>query len=231
MLKYHRSVPYLPELARSRARITDRQRALAAAEPPHPVPFHCKPWLDGQTVGWTLCYGFLSDIVISGREDGGIGVENLAELARETQQPRIVAQFAEGHFGLGTGYTLSTPEGLVSLILPATEPPAYLESVVGVVESDWYPRQLFLVFHVPAPGQRVHLTRGTPLARVVVIPRHDGLTARPLEGDELEQLLAREQAYLEEEASTDSRWTAATGDSFTHLYRQWSSRNRRPQPE
>jgi hypothetical protein len=48
--------------------------------------------------------------------------------------------------------------------------------------------------------------------------------AGPLDGDELAALRRREVAYRSEEETTATRWTAATGDSFTHLYRVWSRR-------
>src|SRR5687768_13184276 len=96
--------------------------------------------------GWTLSYGYLTPITMTGRADGGLDVANLAQLAQETGQPRILDQFAPGHFGLGSGYTLWTPPGYVCLILPAAGSPGNLDVVTGVIESDWYPLQLFLVF-------------------------------------------------------------------------------------
>ncbi len=226
MLKFAKSVPYLPDPTRSRPLITAQQKEQGSADPPHAVPYHCKPWVDGQSVGWTLFYGFLTPIVITGQADGTIGVDNLEQLARETQQPDIVSPFAAGHFGIGSGYTLQTPPGFVSLIIPATQPPVGLEALTAVIETDWYPRQLFLVFHIPPVGRQIFLDRGMELARVVVIPRHEQLAARPLDPTELTETEQRQQQYLAEEKSTDTRWTSAAGHQFTHLYRQWSKRYR-----
>lgn len=230
-LKFGKSVPYLPDPVRSRPLVTAVDKERGSAEPPHAVPYHCKPWLDGQTVGWTLFYGFLTPISITGQADGGIEVENLKLLAGETQQPEIVSLFAQGHFGIGSGYMLQTPPGFVSLIIPATQPPAGLEALTAVIESDWYPRQLFLVFRVPPPGTQILLDRGMELARVVVVPRHEQLEARPFTADELAEINQRQQQYLDEEKTTSSRWTAASGDQFTHLYKQWSARFRNPRDE
>lgn len=226
MLKFAKSVPYLPDPARSRPRIAEEEREKAALDPPHVVPFHCKPWVDGQTAGWTLFYGFLTAVTIRQGDDGRLLVENLAQLAQETQQPRVIDQFAEGHFGLGSGYTLQTPAGYVSLILPPTHPPAGLQTLTAVIETDWYPRQLFLVFQLPPPGTAVTLDRGMELARVVVIPRPEKAEAQPMGQAELAALQAREAEYLAEEQTTSSRWTAASGDSFTHLYKIWSKKRR-----
>jgi hypothetical protein len=227
MLKFAKSAPYIPDPVRSRPLITPEQKEKAAAAPPHVVPFHCKPWVDGQTVGWTLFYGYLTPVTIVGQENGRIQVHNLEQLTRETNQPRIIDQFANGHFGIGSGYILQTPPGIVSLLIPSTNAPTGLETVTGVIETDWYPRQLFLVFKVPSPGVEIYLDYKVELARVVLIPRHEQLEAQPMTEDELRALQGREQQYVEEERLTPTRWTAVSGDSFTHLYKNWSNRYRK----
>ncbi len=226
MLKFAKAAPYIPDPERSRPLITDEHKERGAHEPPFPVPYHCKPWSDGQRIGWTLFYGFLTPITVVGLGDGRTGIENEAQLARETNQQRVADHFAQGFFGLGVGYTLMTPPGFVSLVIPPTQPPANLETVPFVVESDWYPRQLFLLFKAPAKGVRIPLDHKDELARVVVVPRHEPLTAEPMSTAELEVIEQRRTAYLEEEKTTPSRWTAATGDTFTHLYKEWSKRYR-----
>ncbi|HUM70713.1 MAG TPA: DUF6065 family protein [Chloroflexota bacterium] len=225
-LKFAKSVPYLPDLVRSRPHVTAADKQRGSTNPPYAVPYHCKPWVDGQTMGWTLFYGFLTPITISAKVDGTLVVENLEMLARETQQPYIVSHFAQGHFGIGCGYTLQTPPGFLSLIIAATRPPAGLDALTAVIETDWYPRQLFLVFRMPPPGVQIFLDRGMELARVVVIPRQDEWEARPLTTAELTELTERQQQYLDEEKITPTRWTSASGDQFTHLYKHWSARHR-----
>jgi hypothetical protein len=203
--------------------ISDDDKAKAAATPPAAVPFHCKPWLDGQSVGWTLFYGYLTSVTITAEENGRIQVQNLPTLAKETNQPHIIEQFAESHFGLGTGYTLQTPPGFVSLLLPAPQAPTGWAAITAVVESDWYPRQLFAVFRVPAPGVSITLDYNMPLLRVVVMPRQEQMEIRPLDPTEQAALAQREAAYVAEEATTPSRWVDNHGNIFTHLYKQWSS--------
>lgn len=226
MLKFAKSVPYIPDPARSRPHITDEQRASGAETPPQPMPYHCKPWVDGQALGWTLFYGYLSPIEIVGVGAGNIEVVGLEQLAAETQQPKIVHQFAPGHFGIGCGLTLRTPPALNSLIIPAANPPANLRAVTGLIESDWYPRQLFLVFESPMAGQTIKLDYEMALARVVLVPRHDGWDATELAASELVELERERQQYLADEADSPSSWTAANGETFTKVYKQWSRRLR-----
>lgn len=227
MLKFAKSAPYIPDLARSRPFVTPEQKEKAAANPPQVVPFHCKPWVDGQTIGWTLFYGYLTPVTITVMENGRIAISNLSQLAAETAQPRVIDQFSAGHFGIGSGYTLQTPPGFVCMLLPATYAPAGLEAQIGLVETDWYPRQLFLVFKLPPIGTAIRLEYRTELARVVVVPRHEQLEAQAMNAEELKVLQEREARYLAEEQTTPTRWTADSGDSFTHLYKIWSGQNRR----
>jgi hypothetical protein len=188
MLKFAKAAPYIPDPVRSRPLITDDDKERGSLDPPYPVPYLCKPWADGQRVGWTLFYGFLTPITIVGLGDGRAEILNKEELARETNQKRVGDHFAPGYVGLGIGYTLKTPPGFVSLIIPPTQPPSGLETVPFIVESDWYPRQIFLVFRVPSAGVQIPLDHKDELARVVVVPIHEQLTADPMSAEEFEAL-------------------------------------------
>ncbi len=229
MLKFAKSVSYLPDPEKSRPFITDTDKEKAAQTPPAIVPFHCKPWVDGQSVGWTLLYGYITPITLEVDNNGELQIHNLEQLAQETQQPKIIDKFTETHFGLSTGYTLQTPPGIVSLILPATHAPVGLIPLTAVIETDWYPHQLFVAFNKPPIGTQINLDYKTPLVRVVLIPRHETLDAQPLDEAELADLHQRRADYIAEEKTTTSRWTSAAGQTLTHLYKQRSAQFRRNQ--
>jgi hypothetical protein len=74
---------------------------------------------------------------------------------------------------------------------------------------------------------RVALDHKDEIARVVVVPRIEGVTAEPMTAEELAETEQRRHDYLEEEKTTPTRWQAATGDTFTHLYKEWSKRYRK----
>ena len=227
MLKFAKTVPYIPDPVRSKPLITDQQKELASQSPPYAVPHHCKPWVDGQSIGWTLSYGFFTDITIRGLPDGKIEVDNLDRLAKEAQQPKVVDQFARGHFGISSGYTFSTPNGILSLLLPSDHAPENLSLITGVIETDWYPRQIFLVFKSPKEGEEIHLEYQQPIAKVVLVPRHEGISAESLSPTELESLEESRNRYLKEEATTPTHWVDADGQPFTNLYKIWSKEHRK----
>lgn len=226
-LKFAKVAPYIPDPAPVRPPITDEDRRRAAQDPPELAPLHCKPWLDGHSIGWTLFYGWATPITIVGQADGQIEIENLPKLVGETNQPRVVHSFADGYFGLACGYTLQTPPEFVSLLLPPTHPPAHLDTVSALIETDWYPRQLFLVFHTPPAGAAIALEHKTELARVVVVPRHEEWDLAPLSEEELELLSERRAAYLKEKHTTAHGSKITSGETVTHVYNKWSHRYRR----
>jgi hypothetical protein len=172
MLQFAKALPYLPD-----------PRPLVVPEPgTAELVAGWQLWDTGSPFGWMLSYGYLTAVTVTADGKGGLVVENAAELTRETGQARTLDQFAPGHFGLACGYTLKTPAGLGSLILPAASPPDGLQAVTGIVETDWYPRQLFLVFRVPDAGRRVKLARGAELARLILVARDDDEDAAKVEG-------------------------------------------------
>ncbi|MGH2537594.1 MAG: DUF6065 family protein [Candidatus Promineifilaceae bacterium] len=155
MLHFSKALPYIPD-----------PRPIRAAD----WPAALRPTLP-EPLGWILSYGYLSPITISGRREGQIRVHNLEVLIQETGQPHVVDQFAPGHFGIGVGLTLQTAAGVQALFTAVPEPLPGLEAVTGLIETDWYPRQLFLVFRVPQEGSQVRLERGAPLAAVFLLGR------------------------------------------------------------
>lgn len=227
VLKFVKHAVYTPDPTPAKPRITEDERARAAADPPSAVPFHCKPWLDGQKLGYTLFYGYLSPITIVGLGDNKIAVEGEEQVMKERKGRSIADTFAAGHFGLSIAYTLITKQGFNTLILPANDPPAGFDIISGVIETDWYPKGLFLVSRMPEKGERIAIDYGDELARAVVIPRPKPLPpAVPLTDEELDEFDVRAQQYKQEEKTTHTRWIDVYGKPFTHLYRVWSSQRR-----
>lgn len=226
MLKFAKYAPYMPDPAPARPHITADQRARAAAVPPEAVPFHCKPWVDAQSVGYTICYGYLSAVTITSPAPDQIEVAGHEQATHERRGNPVVQTFAAGHFGLGSGYTLHTPPGYVSLILPANNPPPHLHLVMGLLESDWYPKPLFLVYQIPPAGAAIALDYKMELARVMVIPRPHPQPAQPLSETEWAAMETAAEQYTAEEKSTPRAWLDARGQRFTHLYKLWSQRHR-----
>jgi hypothetical protein len=199
MIQFTKAAVYFPDPVKSRPLITDEDKALAAEKPPFPVRLYCKPWMDGQVVGWTIFYGYLTSITVIGMADGNYEVENLAQLQAESQIENVIIPLIGGFFGIpATGYTFLTQPGYISLMLPANNPPPGLELEPGIIETDWYPLEMPAVFKIPPEGQSITLDYKMEIARIVPIPRLEEMSLNPMTEKDLEKLLERRQQYIKE---------------------------------
>lgn len=223
-LRYSKAFVYLPDMERSRPLITDEHKAKAAETPPHAVPFHCKPWVDGQTAGYTLYYGYFTPLIIRGLPDGRAELPNIDALYKEAKVDNHVEQFAPGFVSYSTGYTLRTEPGMVSMILPPTKPIAGYDTLIGVVETDWFPKEVFIVIKAPPAGKEITINYKDEIGRIVVIPRQSQTELELIPDEEVQAIRADEADYRKEENETSAAWTSATGISFTHVYKMRSRR-------
>lgn len=228
MLRYWKKEIYFPKLRRPKLQVSAEDQALARQEHPPALPQHCKPWVDGQTVGWEVAYGFLSPITIRGLGGGKFDVDGAQQLNAEAGQSTIDS-FADGYLGLAISYWLQTPEGFASLILPPTSGPPGWAPLSAIVETDWYPRPIFLVNPIPPEGVEITLDFDQPLARVVVIPYAGNLRGgvEQMSQDEIEALNTLEETYLFEAINAGRLWESASGLKFSHQYKNWSGKHHR----
>ena len=224
MLKFSKFAAYCPDPAPAKPLITEEHRARAAATPPEIAPFHCKPWVDGQSIGYTLFYGFITPITIRNGQ-GQLVVDNLDQLQREFGGNSPIDQFDRDYFLIDPGLILKTPPGQVSLIIPANNPPALLHPLTAVIETDWYPNPIFLVFRLPPEGQVIRLDYRAELVRVVVAPRPQRTAAIPLDEAELLEYDQQHAQYKAEKKAITPRWRDGKGRARTQLYHTWSRRN------
>lgn len=229
MIQFTKVADYIPDPMPSRPVITAEDKALAAADPPYPIRLHCKPWMDAQSVGWTLFYGYLTSITVTGLGDGDFHVENLEQLQAESRVDNIIMPLVGGFFGIpATGYTFLTQPGYISLILPAPQAPPGLQLESGIIETDWYPLEMPAVFKVPPKGESVTLDYNMAIARLVPIPRLAKITMTPMAEDDLAMLLERRQKYMEERGKYHGM-TVQMGGVIKKSYHKWSAEFRRHQ--
>jgi hypothetical protein len=227
MIQFTKAAEYIPDPVRSRPVISEKDRILAAADPPYPVRLHCKPWMDGQAVGWTLFYGYLTPITVVGLGNNEFYVDNLEQLKAESQVENIIMPLVGGYFGIpATGYTFLTEPGIISLILPAPHAPLGLLLEPGIIETDWYPLEMPVVFKVPPEGERVTLDYKMEIGRLVPIPRLEAMTLTEMTEANHIALLERRQTYIEERGKYHGM-TVQMGGVIKQSYKKWSAEYRR----
>ena len=78
----------------------------------------------------------------------------------------------------GTSLDIQAPPGYVLRVEPhprfyRDETETVAPAVCGQVQTEWFPKKLFVVFKIPAPGQRHIFRKGEPYAQALCIPRDD----------------------------------------------------------
>jgi tetratricopeptide (TPR) repeat protein len=146
----------------------------------NPQPWHCLPFIEGSTHGLELVYSFETpcDVVNDNgtvrfdwdfaREPGGILTGSEFLLFSPTR--------ASKYYLLNTRIDVQPPVGYAL----RTEPhPRYFTddsgtfplAMIGQLQNEWYPRQLFVVFRAPLPGHRHTFRKGEPHSQILFVPK------------------------------------------------------------
>jgi len=191
-----------------------------------PQPWHCPPHVEGATHGLELVYEYETEVKIV-NNNGNVMI------VRDREQ--------EPGGGPGPGFSLSVPRPpqnyLFSTSLDIQPPPGYVlrtqphprffadftgtapVALYGHVHSEWWPKQLFIVFKIPPPGG-VHVFRkGDPYVQILLVPDNEY---------EIEPMTP-EHAYNRRKLESDIKlaksligkhvWHSADGLEFNDHYR------------
>ena len=225
MLKYTKTASVVPDLVRAIALVTDSDRIRAAKEPPQVVPFHCKPWLDGQLFGWTVNW-WQSDVAsIKYSQELGLNMD-WGSAALKAKIPFLPRENSD-YFLVDSGYQLMTEPGYSTLTISANRLLPGLQLLSSTINTDQALTDLILKIKLPEAGQTLVIKRGDELARIIVVSRERNRRIEPMNEKDFRDLAQLERKCAEEERVTPTRWISAEGYEFTHLYKEWSRHHRR----
>jgi Flp pilus assembly protein TadD len=142
-----------------------------------PQPWHCPLHTEGATHGLELIYPFDTEVkivneagritILRDREqepDGSAGPNFVLSVPRPPQ-----------NYLFSTGLDIQAPPGYVLRTQPhprffadftGTAPVA----LYGHIHSEWWPKQLFIVFKIPAPGTMHVFRKGDPYVQILLVP-------------------------------------------------------------
>jgi Tfp pilus assembly protein PilF len=191
-----------------------------------PEPWHCPLFVDGCTQGVELLYQYETECHIV--NDGG---KVRIEWDREREP------------GGGTSpndFTLSAPppstDYLFATSMDIQAPPGYVlrtethprffrdhtrtvpAAFYGHVQSEWWPKILFIVFRVPAPGQRHIFRKGEPYAQLLFIPRDDYVLTPMTEDEKVGRRKLEEDIKLCKSLIAKRIWNSASSMEFNDHY-------------
>lgn len=199
-----------------------------------PQPWHCKPWVDGTTYGLELVYPFETECIVRAKD--GI-CEFIGDFSKEKETYPVqfknwevpFSAFAPDHFGFTSSVDIQTEEGYGTMIVP--HPRFYTDrtgtvpcAVMGLLESDWWPKIFFVVFKAPLNGQEYVFRHGEPYASLLILPKKVKYNINPMTKAEeaaraaLDQHLQKNGRYIATQKFIDSK-----NQPFDNKYKVLSS--------
>jgi len=158
-------------------------------------PWHCLPFVEASTYGLELIYPFETECQVV-NDNGLVRID--WDFSKEPGGDVTGAEFttfhpkeASKHYLFTTRIDVQAPAGHVI----RTEPhPRFFTddtqtcplAVIGHLQTEWWPRKLFVVFKVPPPGHRHIFRKGEAYAQIIFVPKRAGY--------ELEKLTPEEEA-------------------------------------
>jgi len=193
-----------------------------------PQPWHCPPFCDGATEGLELVYHYDTechvyhengDLKIDwdyAKEPGGVlGGDEFGLFAPKPAKFYFFASLVD--MQAPPGYVLRTqPHPRFYTDDTGTVPAA----VVGHVQTEWWPKKLFVVFKAPKPGERHIFRKGEPYVQVTFVPQQQTCQLVPMTAEENAPRRAQEQGIVRSKSFiAKDVWHNGSGAEFSDHYR------------
>lgn len=195
----------------------------------NPQPWHCLPYIEGNTCGLELVYQFETpcDVV----NDNGV-VRFEWDFAKEPGGILTGFEFlffsparAAKYYLFNSRIDVMPPPGYALRIEPhpryfTADSDTFPLAMYAHLQSEWYPRLLSMAFRAPRPGQRHLFRKGEPYAQVLCVPRK--LTHEPVPMSPAEEKQRRELERIMTEAKSDiadHNWRHPDGVEFNNHYK------------
>jgi len=195
----------------------------------NPQPWHCLPYIEGNTCGLELLYQFETpcDVV----NDNGV-VRFEWDFAKEPERVLTGFEFllfsptrAAKYYLFNSRIDLQPPPGYALRIEPhprffTAETDTFPLAMYAHLQSEWYPRLLSMAFRAPRPGQRHLFRKGEPYAQVLCVPRKLSHAPIPMSAEEEKARRALERDMLEARSEiADHNWRHPDGVWFNNHYK------------
>jgi Flp pilus assembly protein TadD len=192
-------------------------------------PWHCLPFVEASTYGLELIYPYETECHIV--NDNGlvrIDWDYTKEPGGELTGGEFVTFFpkeASKRYLFNTRLDVVAPPGHV--IRTETHPRFWVDDtgtvppvIAAHVQSEWWPRKLFVVFKAPAPGQRHIFRKGDPYAQLLFVPQK--VSFEPVQMTREEDDKRREQERMIDLARAEiatNIWHNSSGHQLSNHYK------------
>jgi Flp pilus assembly protein TadD len=191
-----------------------------------PQPWHCPLHVEGCTHGFELVYPFETECHVV--NDGQVRI--LWDRAKEPGLAPGPSEFTLStppppqNYLYATGLDIQAPPGYA--LRTESHPRFFADTTgtvpavgVGHVHSEWWPKKLFVVFKVPAPGQRHIFRKGEPYAQILFIPEISYELKRMTPQEQERRQKLEDDIRLSKSLIARHVWHSAGGIEFNDHYK------------
>jgi hypothetical protein len=139
---------------------------------PGSFAYHCLPLVMANSLGWFVINDVPCEMEWDGTEpSSGLKIWPTEELTEIQKHYMPSSHFGSGVVTFHAEFMFWT-EGKISLITkgPANMPKHGIQSLEGVIETDWLPYPFTMNWKMTAKNTRVRFERGEPIAQIIPYP-------------------------------------------------------------
>lgn len=193
-----------------------------------PQPWHCPPFVEASTYGLELVYPYETECHVI-NDNGNIRFE--WDFASEPGVKLTGQEFGAffprpaKFYLFGSSLDMQAPPGHVIRTLP--HPRFFTDdtgtvplATMGHVQTEWWPKPMFLVFRVPPPGQRHIFRKDEAYAQILCVPHRMSYETTPMTLEEqsrrgqLDQAIGQSGTHISKNV-----WHNPSGQEFKDYYK------------
>jgi tetratricopeptide (TPR) repeat protein len=191
-----------------------------------PEPWHCPAFTDACIHGFELLYQYETELQVV-NVNGKVEFQwNLEKEPGEGGDPRrdfTLSHMPTTDYLFGTSLDIQVPPGYILRVEPhprfyRDETETVAPAVCGQVQTEWFPKKLFVVFKIPAPGQRHIFRKGEPYAQALCIPRDDFVLTEMTPEERERRRNLEEQIMFARTLIAGRVWVSSHNRVFTDYY-------------
>jgi Flp pilus assembly protein TadD len=198
-----------------------------------PQPWHCPPFAEGAAYGLEIVYPYEQECrIVNDNPNADVRIEwdhaNEPGGVTGPDEFGIFAPKPSRFYFTATLIDLQVPPGYVIRTQP--HPRFYTDTtgtvpaaVVGHVQSEWWPKKLFVVFKAPPPGGYHLFRKGEPYVQITVVPQKPEYNLIPMTDEENRRRRDAEKQVVQAKSFiARNMWQNPIGSEFNDHYRTLS---------
>ena len=193
----------------------------------HPQAWHCPAFAAASIHGFELLYQYETElrvVNVNGKVEFQWSLDKEPGEGADPRNDFVISHPPVTDYLFKTSLDIEAPPGYVLRVEPhprfyRDETTTVAAAVCGHVESEWWPKKLFMVFKIPPPGQQHIFRKGEPYAQVLCVARDDDYELTEMTDDEREKRRTLEEQMVQVMPMIGKRiWVSDHNVVFSDFY-------------